>query len=338
MTRRKDGRWQQQMTILENGRPKQKFFYGKTKAEVLRKIATYKDKQERGELFKDIAELWWNENESSWAPSTLKPYKPAFERAVDAFGNRAIASIKASDIAAYIKTFTRQKSASQKTVKTQLSIIRMICQYAVERDHIPMNPAREVSLNRNLKKTTRNPASSEDIQRIKDSVHCTFGLFAYLLLYTGMRRGEALALDDKDFDWTAQEIRVTKSLSYEGNTPILRKPKTEAGNRVIPILSNLEKELHIKPGILFSKNGNYLTQSDFQVLWKRYQKESGVTCTPHQIRHTFATMLFENDISIKDAQGILGHAQASTTQDIYTHIRELRETAIKEKIRNIDIT
>ena len=59
MTRRKDGLWQQQMTVTEHGVKKQKFFYGKTKQEVLKKIAEYREEKELGSMFETVADEWW---------------------------------------------------------------------------------------------------------------------------------------------------------------------------------------------------------------------------------------------------------------------------------------
>ena len=80
-----------------------------------------------------------------------------------------------------------------------------------------------------------------------------------------------------------------------------------------------------------------MSNMHFQSLWKKYADESGVTCTSHQLRHAYATMLEENNISEKDAQYLLGHAQISTTKDIYTHIRESKKEKINAQLLDVDI-
>ncbi|MDY4190917.1 MAG: tyrosine-type recombinase/integrase [Oscillospiraceae bacterium] len=70
------------------------------------------------------------------------------------------------------------------------------------------------------------------------------------------------------------------------------------------------------------------------ILRHRYSR---VIHIPHQLRHAYATMLFENGIAEADAQELLGHAQISTTMDIYTHIREGRKKQIRDKLLNVDI-
>ena len=76
---------------------------------------------------------------------------------------------------------------------------------------------------------------------------------------------------------------------------------------------------------------------EFKRLWYAYAKESGVTCNRHQIRHAYSTMLYENKIDIKDAQRLLGHAYASTTQDVYTHIRNKREESVNKALLAADL-
>jgi len=71
-------------------------------------------------------------------------------------------------------------------------------------------------------------------------------------------------------------------------------------------------------------------ESTYQGKWKRWQKRVGVTLTAHQLRHGYATMLFEAGISERDAMDLLGHADINLTRNIYTHIRKSRkeETAV----------
>lgn len=67
---------------------------------------------------------------------------------------------------------------------------------------------------------------------------------------------------------------------------------------------------------------NPMTNKQYRWLLRRFRKEAGVTCTPHQLRHAFATLCFEAGLPEKTAQGLLGHAQLSTTMDIYAELRD----------------
>ena len=68
----------------------------------------------------------------------------------------------------------------------------------------------------------------------------------------------------------------------------------------------------------------------FQVLLDEYKTSAGLSCTPHQLRHSYASMLHSAGVDAKDAQHLLGHSSITVTQDIYTKI----EAGHKEEVRN----
>lgn len=334
MYKRKDGRWEERVT-MPNG--KRVCFYGKTKSEVLRKLADYEEKQETGEKFEDVAEAWWEDIESNIAHNTAKGYLPAKNRAISRFCGTPIKSITPAQISAHIKEFAR--THADKTVRTQLMVYNLIFKYAVANDYVLINAARDLSIPNNLKKTKRKPPSSEDIQRVKDSTECTLGMVAYWAMYTGLRRGELLALRWEDVDPIKRTININKAIYYHNNIPVLKSTKTEASTAAIPILDALFNKVKFKKkGIIFhNEKGEYYKESEFRSLWNIYCKESGITATLHQFRHCFATMLFEAGIPPQEAQVLLRHAQISTTMDIYTDIRENKRQDIFNKVSSIDI-
>lgn len=333
MIKRKDGRWQEAVT-LESGT--RKYFYGKTKAEVLRKISEFSDVKERGELFGPVAEKWWDVHEPTLAYNTTRSYKPAWRRTIEAFGDVPIRDITAHDISLEIIRFSEGKA--DKTVRTQLLVYNLIFTFAVQRGYLNFNPAREVEVPKKLKKTKRTSPGSDDIRRVKESYKCTFGMFAYMALYTGLRKGELLALDWKDVDMKKRQISVTKSVYHISNKPEIKLPKTSTSIACVPIPDALYSKLKPSKGLVFpNANGDYMTEMQFQKAWKDYCKESGVTATAHQFRHAYATMLFENDIPPEEAQALLRHAQVQTTMDVYTDLREEKLKKIHSKVYSIDI-
>lgn len=332
MTRRKNGLWQETMTV--NG--KRLFFYGRTKSEVLQKIKEHKDKEERGEVFARVAEEWWDVHEPELAYNTTKGYKPALNRAIAAFGDVPIKQVTPQQIATEISAFSHNRA--DKTVRTQLMVYNLIFKYAVEKGYIRDNPARDLSVPKNLKKQKRTSPLPEDIKRVKESTGCYFGMFAFWALYTGLRKGELLALEWKDVDIKNRTITVNKSLYHDNNHPRVKLPKTQTSIAVIPILDVLLKKIQPSKGLVFpDDDGGYLTHSRFEKRWHIYCEESGVTATPHQFRHAYATMLFEAGIPPEEAQALLRHAQLSTTMDIYTDLRESKLRRIHEKVYAVDI-
>ena len=311
---------------MPDGTKKRKAFRGKTDTEVYRKIKDFNAQQEKaqdGVLFSAVADAWWGEIEPTLAHNTAKSYRPALNRAKKQFENMTVQSITAQGIDAYIKEYSKKRA--KKTVVTQLQVIRQIMRKAELDGAITYNPATAVKPPKNLPQSRRLPPSKDEIKRIKASVSLPFGLFAYLVYHTGCRRGEALALTGTDIDREKKRIYIRHSVYYMGNSPHIKEPKTESGKREVPLLDALDKSLPKKlpKGYLFAEpDGRPLTNDHFTNLYDEYRAASGVTATPHQIRHGYATALFENGIDPKTAQVLLGHSQLSTTMDIYTHVCE----------------
>ena len=142
-----------------------------------------------------------------------------------------------------------------------------------------------------------------------------------------------------DIDRQNNVIHVTKSVYHEGTKPLIKQPKTEAGIRTVPILEPLKAVLPIGPPdrFLFSEDGGKtpLKHEQFKRAWRDWQIKTGATCTAHQLRHSFATMLLELDVDPKIAQALLGHSTEAMTREVYTHLRRDVLTQEAEKIDNL---
>ncbi|MDD7433807.1 MAG: site-specific integrase [Peptoniphilaceae bacterium] len=170
--------------------------------------------------------------------------------------------------------------------------------------------------------------------------------FFRLLAFTGMRRGEALALNWNDVDFNNDTISITKTLTLGiNNTPYISDtPKTAKSRRIIDVDHEtmcILKEWKTKDGIIIlnndsllfpSNNGNTTILSKPYQFLKRIIKENGFRdITVHSFRHTHCSMLFEAGWSIKDVQERLGHKDMKTTMDIYTHVSQSRKKESMKK-------
>ena len=166
--------------------------------------------------------------------------------------------------------------------------------------------------------------------------------FFRLLVYTGIRRGEALALTWQDIDMQNNIIKINKNLSRGiDNRLMINAPKTKSSLRNISVdketihllqqwrkeqLSQL-KELGYKPKskqLVFSSTDNDYIQLGQPLKWlvkiqKKYDLEP---LSVHGFRHTHCSLLFEAGASIKEVQDRLGHSDVKTTMDIYAHLTE----------------
>lgn len=324
LKRRADGRYQK--VIVDKRTGKKVFFYGKTEKEINQKILAYTGEQEKGKTFNDIASSWWDQAQDVLATQSITTYKPALKRLTNFFNNKSIKEIKPMEISYFLSNLANQGYA-QKTILNHKLVCNLIFTYALTQNYLEINPCASIIMPKALPKKKRTAAKSTDEEIIKKSYD--IWLFPYIAIMTGMRKGEILALQWKDIDFKNNSINVSKSVYHEGDKPFIKEPKTEAGIRIIPLLKPL-KEVLLKVEdktpenyIISIDNGKTpLRKRRFITLYNKFKEKTGITCTAHQLRHSFATVAFEAGVPVKAVQEILGHKQISTTMDIYTDFRK----------------
>lgn len=323
LKKRSDGRCCKTVTDPVSG--KRIFFYGKNEKEINKKILEYKSNTDKGKTFKDVADDWWEEAEPNLEYQSVKSYKPALNRAIDFFGNDYIKSILPKDIKSFLNGLVAKEFAF-KTIANNRLVCNLIFEYAVIHNDISTNPCYSVKTPKSVNKTVRTAASSSDEQIIKNSA--SVWLFPFIAIFTGMRKCEILALQWKDIDFDNNIINVTKSVYHKGDKPFIKKPKTLASVRIVPLLAPLKDALNnvndksLNDYIISDFGTTPLTNRRFITLYNHFRKETGISCTAHQLRHSFATIAFECGVPVKSIQNILGHKQLSTTMDIYTDFRK----------------
>ena len=312
--------------------------YGFTALEIQQKIEKLKAEEERSSnpLFGDVVDMWAEEHEKDIEYYTADCYKAPVKDVKKQFGDVPITEITAIDIQNFIKSFSALGYKRQ-TVKLRLSVIKQVFDYAILNAYVQFNPAAVVTIPRNVKHGSRSLPDEKDIASVKKHKSDYFGLFPYFVMYTGMRKEEALAVQWTDIDFNKNVIRVNKVIVFEYGKPILRHhTKSEAGNRTIPLLQPLKEELLLYKkdnGFVFSKpDGSMLSKGSFDYAFKHYRELYNINCTVHQLRHEFATLCFDAALDVKDTQIIMGHSKESVTRDIYTHIRNSRRKTTAEKL------
>lgn len=282
--------------------------------------------------FEKAADAWEKKHWDRVGNKTIETYAAPLRRVKDQFAGMAAEEVTAQDIQAFLSDLGKQ-GYSRRSVQMHRDILHMIFNNTILEGQIKYNPCIAVSMPRNLPVTKREIPTDDAIEAVKAGGDKPFGLFALFCLYAGLRRGEVLALRYEDVDRKAGLIHVTKSVEYVSNNAHIKSPKTAAGIRDVPLLAPLAEALPAKgTGLIFPReDGKPLTKTQYHKRWLKYCKAIGYDITAHQLRHGFATILYEAGIQDKDAQEILGHSNIELTRDVYTHIRasHRQETARK---------
>lgn len=337
---RPDGLQEKKVTISG----KRHVFRGHSESEIMQKVLAFKEKEAHGPSFEDVAAAWWEQHEPSIKYGSVHVYKAAKERAVDYFGADYVKDIDAADVNAFL-LYVAKRGYALKTVKNQLTVLRQIFLHALMNRHIKALPTNGVSIPSGLSRSSRALAPTAAVEVIKATGPEDF-LLPALILYTGARCGEALALQWEDVDFKAGTISISKAVVYHSNRPVISDTKTANAHRSVPLLSPFRKILaqrgpHL-PGEYLMGGASPLTKSVLSTSWERYCRAHGLAhkdearsskagrtvwacdLDRHTLRHEYATILYDAGIDAKLAQELLGHADLSTTLSVYTHIRQNR--------------
>ena len=337
MKRRPDGRWQKRVK-LPNG--KSKVLYSTAATERLA-VKDFNEQMLQLEidvknttLFSVIADEWNTEYRSRISDINYrKATKSSYDKVLDHFKDMHIEAITPTDIHRYISLLIG-KGYGQKTIATNKGVLNMIFNYAVLNGYTNNNPVQIITLPSNLPKKQRTLPPDAELQII-NAHYEGFDFLPFFLLNTGLRKSEALPLNYEDIDFENKLIRINKHLIHDGNIPVIENiNKTEHSTRTVILLDRVaDKMPRNKKGPIFcNEDGSYLTKHQYQCRWEKYQKKYDITCTAHQLRHGYATMLYEAGIDLKDAQDLMGHSDIKTTQSIYTHIRDKRKEETAKKL------
>lgn len=364
LTRRADGRYR----VKYQG----KQFYGDTQKEAYAKRDEYRRMLEAG--IKAEAD---GLTVQAYAMRWVKTYKAHLTQAAydvhvrilnrfiahECIGMRPVKDIDTIDIQNFYNTYA---GMSHSTLCDVRDTIKGLFKYAMADRVIQYDPTVKAALPKGPKGTHRVITARERdlINRTQHKLRPA----AMVMLYAGLRRGEALALDvDRDVDFAAKTITVREAVRFEGQREaVIVDPKTEAGRRTIPLLDVLAAELEGLHGLLLqSADGGHMSHSAWRSAWSSYitameTLDNGchkrwygktklhqdsqargelppwrdVTIRPHDLRHSYCTMLYDADVDVKTAQAWMGHADQEVTLSIYTHLTAEREKRATKALEN----
>ena len=233
---------------------------------------------------------------------------------------------------------------STKTIIEHHRLISTVLEQAFKERLVIFNVARQAELPQMEKKDVNyfQPEQIEAIRNALENEQPKWKMLVHLLLITGARRGEILGLKWDKVDFDKNRIYICNSILYSSDRGVYEDtPKTEKSKRYVTLPKETIDELRryrqyqaqefFKNGIPQSINGYVFSQIDGTAMHpdsvtdylKKFSKKYNLPhINAHAFRHTMASMLYFNGVDSVSISKRLGHAQVSTTANIYAHIIE----------------
>ncbi len=326
---RKDGRYQGY--ISENG--VRNYVYGKTREEVAIILKEYlkngipKRKKKTTPLLKEWLEKWIKlYKEPNLKIKSLESLKNALKSVIKRFGDKRLNELKTDDLQEFFLSMTAERVRDMAIMNLRSALTK-----AVKQGIIKSNPcdALEIKAHKKAKKTALTLEEQKTlIAIVKNSPY--EALFK-LLLTTGVRIGEALALTSADVDFSHNIIYINKNVVFvKGQKIVQDTTKTESGVRAIPTPKSTLDLLSRTAGDIFP-----YTYNAVKLFFDRLTLKTGIKVNPHKLRHTYATRLEEASISPKVKQYLMGHSSLEMTQNTYTEIQKHHIDTLKDKISSV---
>lgn len=273
--------------------------------------------------FRQVYDKWLPEHSRKIGEHGLESYKNAYKHCSSLY-DKTFRKLRTADFQAIIVEM-EEKGLAKSTCEKVVQLLSQLSKWAIREELCRTNYAQFVTIKAGQKKQ-RVPFTDEQIKAIKESGNAAADV-AVLLLATGCR--------PKDL--------FTAELKNCFDTYFISGSKTEVGrDRVIPVgaagLAAYNKfraaaseagALLLIDGYEGNKDAKNFTARD----WKQLMSACGIVgMTPYNCRHTYATKAVSAGVKPEVLQKILGHADYSTTIDVYTHIDADSIIAESEKV------
>lgn len=256
----------------------------------------------------------------------------------DELAQMDIRAIRLEQVQEYIN---RLEAMSASTIKKQRLLLNQVFEHAVLTDVIQRNPAQGVQMppmTHNTKvvfpyeKDEQEKLVAAFTEEKNGRLRFRYGWGAVLILETGLRAGEALALEWGDIDEEKRTLKVTKNMvRVDGKNTVQRTTKTESGRRTIPLNARaMEAVRHLKaqavpgcPFVFATQTSRHLSYRNLLATMEKACEAAGVEHRGlHALRHSFASNLYARGVEVKIISKLLGHASVEITYNRYIHFFE----------------
>ncbi len=324
----RDGRWLARWRD-PTGRQRKKSFA--RKADAQRWLDQMQAASHRGQFIDPVAAKLkigefaaiWLDGMGHLKPSTAARYASIVRVHIEPqWGLWSLGEVRHSDVTAWVGRLVAAGSRPG-TVRQIHRVLSMIFEAAVTDGRIATNPAAKVRLPSPVRGEPRFLTAGEVTDLVRHSAD--EGLSVAVLAFTGLRYGELAALRVKRVDLGRHRLTIAESVTEVGGRLSWTTPKTHYTRSVPFPPSLLEPIRSLCAGkepedlVFTSPEGGPLRLNN----WRRRVfdpacKELGLTdVSPHDLRHTAASLAIQRGANVKAVQRMLGHASAAMTLDVY---------------------
>ncbi len=374
ITKRQDGTYQGSVLFgycPETGKQIRKYYYSKKKGDVQKWIDEMRSQSNNtinyGKAYKITVAVWFRDWLENWGPSNMRPttydlYTTQIEKhIIPRIGHLKLTDLNTIHLQELIKSKEkggrldgREGGLSPKSIKILFGVINSCLKKAVNLKMLPYNPAVGVE----LPKYNRPEPKFWDVDQLKsfltqskDSKH--YEAFR-IMLETGVRRGELLALRVSDVDLDNNQITINQGLvRVKGLGLTTQQPKTELSKRTIDLTPEgtalLKKVIDLRNFyeeeagnkyrsdldlVFCNENGEYICPRSFSRVFERIVEKTGITekLSIHGLRHTYASIARQEGVDFEVIQKVLGHYCPAFTLQYYGGITKKMKREATDKV------
>lgn len=266
----------------------------------------------------------WLAQQVQLKPSTRARYAGLLTRWVlPRWSGVSLAEVSHADVSAWVTEMVAAGLAPS-TVRQAHRVFALLLGLAVRDGRLSRNPADRVSLPR-AHRTEKRFLSHDQVVALADNAG-PYQLVVLVLAYCGLRFGELAALRVRNVDLLRRRLEVVESVTEVGGELVFGTPKTHQ-HRSVPLPRSLVDELaeciavkRPEDRVFCAPGGGVLRVNNFRSrVFDRAAVAAGVPgVTPHELRHTAASLAVAAGANVKAVQRMLGHASAAMTLDVYS--------------------
>lgn len=265
--------------------------------------------------------------------TTIKGYETAAKRVYSRFDGIYAKDLTSYQVQAYVADMTEKYSS--KTIRNTISLLSSAYDNAVRLGQLEKNPCKFVTLPK--KEASKIEIFTEEqiatFLRALNDTRLDYKVAYELALFCGLRRSEVLGLREHHINMTFKTVTIEETRHFVDGRNVVQPTKTESSHRHLALpdfVLNDIKALIAKHNAVEYEHTDYLIQDGYgkplnpttltAAIYRIEDKAGLPHVSPHDLRHTFASMLNANGVDIAMISRELGHSNIGITLNTYTHV------------------